>query len=434
MKLKERVTFITCCGILALLIARFQSNGDDETQRTPNKLRSANDISDFERESNAHKLILQKIDDDIVLLNNNLSNNTFKKDIDQDMHPWDIWYNMVSNRSITSNETDVQKILTNMQTSKVVSAKNGYRGTQLKALLYLDGPTYQAVVFKPGRYKRDHIIEGNPYDGYDRHNGEIAAFHLDRILGFNRAPPVVGRKIDLRNELMPVAEKKILDTFYDDATGNTCFYGVCYYCTREEPACANGSVLEGSLTLWLPDMWQVKKLRHPWQRTYKENKKAEWEVHSSSYCQKVTKDAPYDDGPRLLDIMDTALFDFLIGNADRHHYEYLGNGGRNNGMLIHLDNAKSFGNPHKDEMSILAPIQQCCKFRKSTYVRLTKLFYSGEKISVKLEMSMRGDMLSPILTGEHLLAVERRFLKALQLLDDCIARVGVENVLLPDKF
>lgn len=29
------------------------------------------------------------------------------------------------------------------------------------------------------RYRRDTVITGDPYAGYDRHNAEIAAFHLD---------------------------------------------------------------------------------------------------------------------------------------------------------------------------------------------------------------------------------------------------------------
>ena len=38
-----------------------------------------------------------------------------------------------------------------------------------------------------------------------------------------------------------------------------------------------------------------------------------WEI-DNNYCKKkVLKTPPYDSGPRLLDIMDTAMFDFLIG-------------------------------------------------------------------------------------------------------------------------
>lgn len=57
---------------------------------------------------------------------------------------------------------------------------------------------------------------------------------------------------------------------------NTCFYGKCYYCRESEPACAEGEIMEGSLTLWLPDVWPLQKHRHPWGRTYREGKLARW--------------------------------------------------------------------------------------------------------------------------------------------------------------
>lgn len=63
-----------------------------------------------------------------------------------------------------------------------------------------------------------------------------------------------------------------------------------------------------------------------------------WE-YDESYCEAVKKMPPYDAGPRLLDVIDTAIFDYLIGNADRHHYEsFQDDGGAS--MLILLDNAK----------------------------------------------------------------------------------------------
>ena len=56
--------------------------------------------------------------------------------------------------------------------------------------------------------------------------------------------------------------------------GNTCFYGKCYYCKSSELACANGDIMEGSVTIWLPIWYQFKTWRHPYQRTYVPGRKA----------------------------------------------------------------------------------------------------------------------------------------------------------------
>ena len=73
--------------------------------------------------------------------------------------------------------------------------------------------------------------------------------------------------------------------------------------------------------------------------------------------------------------MDTAIFDFIIGNADRHHYEVFAE--QPDSMILLLDNAKSFGNPEHDEMSILKPITQCCLLRKSTFERWVELNFKS---------------------------------------------------------
>ena len=70
--------------------------------------------------------------------------------------------------------------------------------------------------------------------------------------------------------------------------------------------------------------------------------------------------------------MDLAVFDFLIGNLDRHHMMRINSFGMNTG-LIHLDNGRSFGRYDYDDLSILAPIRQCCFFRHSTFTRLYRI-------------------------------------------------------------
>lgn len=186
--------------------------------------------------------------------------------------PWEIAAQWVVPREVYPEETpELGAIMHAMATKKIIKADVGYKGTQLKALLILEGG--QKVVFKPKRYSRDYVVEGEPYAGYDRHNAEVAAFHLDRILGFRRAPLVVGRYVNLRTEVKPVATEQLLSTFLT-VGNNTCFYGKCYYCRETEPACADGDMIEGSITLWLPDVWPLQKHRHPWGRTYREGKLA----------------------------------------------------------------------------------------------------------------------------------------------------------------
>ncbi|OBS64645.1 hypothetical protein A6R68_06814 [Neotoma lepida] len=376
--------------------------------------------------------------------------------------PWEIAAQWVVPREVYPEETpELGAVMHAMATKKIIKADVGYKGTQLKALLILEGG--QKVVFKPKRYSRDYVVEGEPYAGYDRHNAEVAAFHLDRyvyslmvpflisfreklILGFRRAPLVVGRYVNLRTEIKPVATEQLLSTFltvaylahFHPAGNNTCFYGKCYYCRETEPACADGDMMEGSITLWLPDVWPLQKHRHPWGRTYREGKLARWE-YDESYCDAVKKTSPYDSGPRLLDIIDTAVFDYLIGNADRHHYESFQDD-EGASMLILLDNAKRysrtvlsvFGNPSLDERSILAPLYQCCIIRVSTWNRLNYL--KNGVLKSALKSAMAHDPISPVLSDPHLDTVDQRLLNVLATIKQCTDQFGMDTVLVEDRM
>lgn len=69
--------------------------------------------------------------------------------------------------------------------------------------------------------------------------------------------------------------------------------------------------------------------------------------------------------------MDMAVFDFLMGNMDRHHYETFRAFG-NDSFPLHLDHGRGFGKAFHDELSILAPILQCCLIRQSTLETLLR--------------------------------------------------------------
>lgn len=70
------------------------------------------------------------------------------------------------------------------------------------------------------RYSRSKVIGGPVYAGKDRHNAEVAAFHLSVLLGLRRSPLTVGRKVNLRREVMPVATNDLLETFYQEGAVN----------------------------------------------------------------------------------------------------------------------------------------------------------------------------------------------------------------------
>ena len=75
----------------------------------------------------------------------------------------------------------MSKLLKFLSSSQIVSVSPATKGTQLKVIFLLEGG--QRAIFRPMRYPRDHVIEEGGNKGADRHNGEIAAFHLARILG-----------------------------------------------------------------------------------------------------------------------------------------------------------------------------------------------------------------------------------------------------------
>ncbi|MED6244523.1 Extracellular serine/threonine protein kinase fam20c [Ataeniobius toweri] len=272
------------------------------------------------------------------------------------------------------------------------------------------------------------------FSDFERHNAEIAAFHLDRILDFRRVPPVAGRLVNMTSEIRDVTrDKKLWRTFFISPANNVCFYGECsYYCSTEHALCGKPDQIEGSLAAFLPDLNLAKRKtwRNPWRRSYHKRKKAEWEV-DPDYCDEVKQTPPYDRGTRLLDIMDMTIFDFLMGNMDRHHYETFEKFG-NDTFIIHLDNGRGFGKHSHDELSILVPLSQCCRVKKSTYLRLQLLAKEEYQLSSLMEESLLRDRLSPILIQPHLLAMDRRLRLVLQVLAGCIEKEGYNNVVEED--
>ncbi|XP_021947698.1 extracellular serine/threonine protein CG31145 isoform X2 [Folsomia candida] len=339
----------------------------------------------------------------------------------------------------------VDTLLHEMVIEEIVHIEQKEGGTQLK--LIMDFESNGQAMFKPMRFPRQTETLPNHFyfTDFERHNAEIAAFHLDRVMQFRRAPPVVGRLLNISSEIYPLAEGQLLHTFFVSPAGNICFHGKCsYYCDTSHAICGAPDMLEGSLAAFLPPKEAAarKVWRHPWRRSYHKRRKAQWEV-DSDYCDLIRSTPPYDRGRRLLDIVDMAVLDFLMGNMDRHHYETFKMFG-NDTFLIHLDHGRAFGRPKHDEVSILAPLYQCCIIRKSTLEKLLKFHNGPETLSSALRKSMHSDPLDPILWEPNFVAIDRRVNIILKSVRQCIQQrkdagntsgeQSVDEVIIDDGF
>ncbi|XP_014818768.1 PREDICTED: extracellular serine/threonine protein kinase FAM20C-like [Calidris pugnax] len=326
-------------------------------------------------------------------------------------------------------------LLQDLATQRIVNSVQKSGGTQLKLIMTF--PNYGQALFKPMKQTRDQEtpIDFFYFSDFERHNAEIAAFHLDRILDFRRIPPVSGRLVNITKEIRDITtDKKLAKTFFISPAGNVCFYGECsYYCSTEHALCGKPDRLEGSMAALLPDKTLAKRRswRSPWRRSYHKSKKAEWELNPN-YCAQVRETPPYDRGHRLLDLIDMTVLDFLMGNMDRHHYETFEKFG-NDTFLLHLDNGRGFGTHSRDELSILAPLQQCCSIKKSTYLRLQLLATQPYRLSDLLREALATDPLAPVLAEPHLRALDRRLGMVLEVVGRCLARAArSEEVLVDD--
>ncbi|KAL5284881.1 FAM20B family protein [Megaselia abdita] len=190
-----------------------------------------------------------------------------------------------------------------------------------------------------------------------------------------------------------------------------CVYGKCHFCNEDETVCGDDdNMIEGVILYMVPG--NIAKKRSPWQRSYKDNVKAPWE-DDLNYCKAIKEKT---ETTRILDMVDVAIFDFLMQNGDRHHYEL-----REDRVLL-LDNGKAFGNPSKDFLDILAPLYQCCLLRKSTWERLQ--VFSGGTLTDLVDRLSKGDLLYPLITDKHKRAIERRLLVVYAVVEICIDRYG----------
>lgn len=89
---------------------------------------------------------------------------------------------------------------------------------------------------------------------------------------------------------------------------------------------------------------------------------------------------------------------------------------------------------YRDEITILAPLQQCCMIRHSTLQKLILYDEGPFKLSKLLDYSTSKDNLYPILVAGYLTAADRRVKIILKEVQKCIRTHGWSNVVKDDGF
>ncbi|KAM4031414.1 pseudokinase FAM20A isoform 3-T3 [Anomaloglossus baeobatrachus] len=295
------------------------------------------------------------------------------------------------------------------------------------------------------RQRRSHHREKNGTTSlvdarFDFHSPWLK-FHLgiSKQSLYPRSSPVVEQLLERMSNLSIIGadyspDEKALDGECDcSQTDNVCFFSKCLYsCKTEYAVCGDPHMIEASLSAFLPSLNSAPRISvpNPWIRSYSFSGTEEWEVNPS-FCDSVKRLPPYSNPHRLLAMMDLAIFDFLMGNMDRHHYEIFTRFG-DEGFLLHLDNARGFGRHSQDEISILAPLSQCCLVKADTWQRLNLLALPQYRLSDVMRESLRADPLDIILTEPHLTALDRRLQKVLEVVQQCVQTYGEEAVLIKD--
>lgn len=127
------------------------------------------------------------------------------------------------------NAQIIDAILKDMAKKRIVHVVQMDGGTQLKLIItYENG---MKAIFKPMRFSREYQTPPNHFyfNDFERHTAEIAAFHLDRVLGFRRCVPVTGRRLNITTEIYAVADSELMRTAYVSPGRNLCFHGKCKF-------------------------------------------------------------------------------------------------------------------------------------------------------------------------------------------------------------
>ncbi|MFO0591591.1 MAG: hypothetical protein U0441_28855 [Polyangiaceae bacterium] len=236
---------------------------------------------------------------------------------------------------------------------------------------------------------------GHPTDP----RSEIAAYHLDRLLGFGRTAAVVGRRFDMAKIRAALVASKAEPAFLE----------------RLDKLVVRDGHLDAALIAWHTAPLVEEETAPAWATTLADK-------------DPVTKDML----TLLKDWSDLVVFDFLVDNPDRF------SGGNilrldKGGPIVFLDQGAAFGRGRlAAKQTTMDRLSKVCRFRRETLSALKKVGSAAGKdgsLGAQLAKSLAKDPLSPVLDDAQIRGVDERMKMLEAHVKACSAKMG-EAVLL----
>ncbi len=272
------------------------------------------------------------------------------------------------------------EILTAISGARPIGGR-GTSGVSLSMYVNLEGPDDAA--FKP----RTRVGQ--------RWNGEIAAFRLGRLLGIDRVPPALTRRV----------RPALIQGLLSDEPETLARF-------NEEAVIDGEGMASGAFIYWVPEI-------HPAEVSRLEN------LDDWTGWLRQGAAIPPERLELAHQLSDSIVFDYVTGNWDRWSggNAFYGPDGR---TLILLDNNAAFGTEFSDRLRrrLEAPLVQVERFSATLYHRLIGL--SAEDIEAELAADPTG---VDLLTGEQIARVLERRDQVLQRIEALADRHGHDAVL-----
>lgn len=293
--------------------------------------------------------------------------------------------------------------VTALRSGKIASIEKGKGGRSLAFKITLEDGT--EGYFKP----KQSFSAAHWYS-------ELAAFYLDRELGFGRVPPTTGRTFTWSQ--------------LEKAVGNDKRIG--------ELAIEKDGTIEGAFVWWIPERLERLKLGRQWERwvrvqkslpitpyqrpvDYRSDLKGRPGVREASDPSRPLAKKP-DPDQRAAELSDMIVFDYLTQNVDRWGGNFTNVRTREKGgPLIYLDNGAGFWLGDQRLGLMEARLKALQRFRRATVKAVRQL--DVESFAKRLAQ----DPLAPVLNEKQLNGLSQRQRAFQAHVDRMVARFGEEE-------